>query len=197
MKYHTLTLLTRVLRAATVCGLGVFLGTTARADYPSEVLARSPLVYFRLNETVSPLFDVAANGGTEGATANGLYTGAASHPVAGILAGNSAASFSGGYVNVPFDPVLNPTTSFTVEGWFKPNTTQTGSGLVCAISSGHFASPRTGWLLYQAATGWNWRMYNQNGTSFSLSLVAGPAPVAGTWYHVVVSYDAAANFVQM
>lgn len=171
--------------------------SSARADYSSSVLGAGPLVYYRLNESVSPLFDIALNSGTEGSTVNGVYVGAATHPVPGVLAGDTAASFTGGYVQVPFDPGLNTSGSFSVEAWLNPATTQTGGNLVCALGSGHFASPRTGWLLYQAATGWNWRMYNLNGTSFSLSLVAGPAPVAGNWYHVVVSYDTVANSVQM
>ncbi|MEK7676551.1 MAG: LamG-like jellyroll fold domain-containing protein, partial [Verrucomicrobiota bacterium] len=59
----------------------------------------------------------------------------------------------------------------------------------CALASGQFASPRSGWLIYQSDTGWNFRMYNQNGTATSVNITGGPAPVAGTWHHVVAVYD--------
>jgi len=72
------------------------------------------------------------------------------------------------------------------------SSTRWGSGtLTCAISSGQFAAPRSGWLIYQSETGWNLRMYNKNGTSTSVNITGGTAPVSGMWYHVVAVYDGA------
>lgn len=34
-------------------------------------------------------------------------------------------------------------------------------------------------------------MYNNNGTATSVNITGGGAPVAGTWYHVVATYDGA------
>ena len=168
---------------------------TTHADYPTKVLANNPLVYWRLNDKAQvPDADIARNTGTLGAAINGYYTGTAVHPAGGALVGSadSAASFdgtAGSIVSIPYNAAVNPSGAFTVEAWLNPATELAAGGLTAALASGQFASPRSGWLIYQSDTGWDFRMYNQNGTSTSLDITGGPAPVAGTWYHVVAVYD--------
>jgi hypothetical protein len=181
-------------------------GVRTLADYASVVLANGPIGYWRLNETAQvPLADSAVNAGSLGAAATGYYIGTPGttfdHPTAGALAGSTdgAATLMGnpsggvaplGYMQVPFTPGLNPNV-FTVEAWLNPTDVDgTISGPThCALSSGDFASPRAGWLIYQSGEGWNLRMYNRNGTATSLSISGGGAVSPGSWYHVVVTFD--------
>ena len=177
--------------------LTVVLGGTiaALADYPSTVSSLGPVAYWRLNETATPpAADVAVNAGSLGDAAVAYYQGAASHPAPGALNGrtDSAAAFdgtAGTFAFVPYNPALNPPAPFSAEVWLNPSVDNPSGTLTCAISSGQFASPRSGWLIYQSDTGWNLRMYNQNGTATSLSITGGGAPVTGTWHHLVVAYD--------
>lgn len=181
-------------------GLVALLGsasTVVQADYASTLSGFNPLAYWRLNETTQPpAADVAVNTGTLGGAASAFYQGASVHPVPGALAGStdSASSFDGSAGTMAFGPYLpsmHVPAPFTVEAWLNPAVAHAaGSGtLTCALSSGQFAAPRTGWLIYQSETGWNLRTYNANGTATSLNITAGPAPSAGVWYHVVATYD--------
>ncbi|HAM71225.1 MAG TPA: hypothetical protein DCM86_06245 [Verrucomicrobiales bacterium] len=145
----------------------------------------------------TPVFDTAVNLGSLGEAANATYSGAV-HPVpTGLVAdGGTAASMKGGAsVRVAFNADLNPSESFTVEAWLKPAVSFTDSTLTCALSSGHFASPRAGWLIYQSAGGFNFRTYNQNGTATSLNITGGGPLVAGSWYHVVAVFDGTQGIV--
>lgn len=167
----------------------------AHADYPATVLSHGPLHYWRFNENiVVPAGDKADNLGTLGAAADGYYVGAVAHSMPGALASGSdtAAGFDttpGTAVSVPYSATLNPSGAFTVEAWLNPNADTTTANPTCALASGQFGSPRSGWLIYQVDTGWNFRMYNQNDLATSVSITGGPTPIAGTWYHVVAVYD--------
>jgi hypothetical protein len=180
------------------CGLVIGSGlVTTQADYATQVLANGPVAYWRLNDKVAvPAGDVAQNLGSAGAAVDGYYLGTSSHPITGALVGSAdtAAAFdatAGSVVNIPYSAAMNPNGAFTVEAWFNPGVEHAvGSGtLTCVISSGRFASPRSGWLIYQSETGWNFRMYNQNGTATSVNITGAVTPVAGIWHHVVAVYD--------
>ncbi|HRY50245.1 MAG TPA: immunoglobulin domain-containing protein [Candidatus Paceibacterota bacterium] len=184
----------------------VALGGTAieaRADYSSTVLANRPVGYWRLNETVQPpAADIANNNGSLGAAARGYYQGTVIHPMTGALAaGSDTAAIYDGVAGtatvVPYLKAMNPSSAFTIEAWLNPSVAyEVGSGtLNTAVSCGHLADPRSGWLIYQSETGWNLRMYAQSGTATSVNITGGPAPVAGTWYHVVGVYDGANAYV--
>jgi Concanavalin A-like lectin/glucanases superfamily/Immunoglobulin I-set domain len=102
-------------------------GTTSPGTYAATVQADSPLVYQRYQEPIDP---PAANLGTAGAAANGLFiydaqagvAGPSSPPYAGFEAANKAASFDagGGVVRIP---ALNlNTNTVTISGWAKATT---------------------------------------------------------------------------
>ncbi|MBN8248672.1 MAG: hypothetical protein J0L84_14685 [Verrucomicrobia bacterium] len=179
---------------AVLTGAG---GLPAAADYPSALSSLNPVAYWRLDEMAPPPdADIAVNLGSLGTPANGYYLGVSSHPVPGVLSGSDAgASYfdgtAGTFTLVPYDASLNPAAPFSVEAWLSPAVEfEPGSTtLTCALSSGQFASPRTGWLLYQSAAGWNLRLYNNNGAATSLDITGGGPPVAGSWYHLVAVYD--------
>ncbi len=175
-----------------------------QADYPSTVTGLGPVGYYRLNESAAVDADLAINAGTAGALGNGYYLKADEfspiHPTSpGALVGSSdaAALFSAGlaqYVTVPFATEINPLGSFTVEAWIQPASDP--AGLTSPLSFAHAGDPRTGWFLYQnnaVGGGWSFRMYKFSGLDIALNLVGGDVPVAGNWYHVVISYDAAGN----
>jgi hypothetical protein len=178
------------------CGVWCAFGlVSARADYPGQVLANNPVAYWRLNENVTvPAGDVARNTGSLGAATDGYYTGTASHPATGALAGSDDTAvavdgLAGSAVNIPYSPTMNPNGAFTVEAWLNPNVELAAGTLTCALSSGIFSDPRSGWLIYQSDTGWNFRMYDQQGLATSVSITGGPAPMAGAWHHVAAVYD--------
>jgi hypothetical protein len=84
---------------------------------------------------------------------------------------------------------LNPS-NFTAEGWFEPSAKQAPGDInVCAMSSVYASSPRQGWLIYQNATGFEFRAYNQNGTTPAVDITGGPLITPYTWYHLAVSWD--------
>jgi hypothetical protein len=160
--------------------------------YLSTLLALNPVGYWRLDETNQPLSDgTAENLGYIGSDADGAYSGAPAW-VTGALQGDTdtAATFLGATaVTVPFISQLSLSPPFTIEAWVQPVTTQPSGGFVCPLACGEFASPRSGWLIYQSATGWNFRLYDQNGLNTSLNIEAGGAPVPGVWYHIAATYD--------
>lgn len=188
---HTDKQLLKRLACCVLSGVGL---ASAKADYPAQVLANDPAVYWRLNDNPTvPAGDIAVNSGSLGASLNGFYVGQSVHPVEGALpAGGTAAAFNatgGTVVSVPYSAAMNNASAFSVEAWFNPTGENAPGTLTCALSSGQFASPRSGWLIYQSDTGWNFRMYNQNGTTVSVNITGGPAPVAGAWHHVVAVYN--------
>src|SRR6185369_15729216 len=67
--------------------------TTNAAGYATQVLASSPAGYWRLGESV-PVYAVATNSGSLGATANGRYINGVTN-----TAGPSGPSFPGFEVN--------------------------------------------------------------------------------------------------
>lgn len=192
MKNH-LRILTGMVALATCAA------TSVLADYASTVNSLGPVAYWRLSGTTQPpLADAAVNAGSIGEAANGFYLGTAIHPgpsalASGVGSGATFDAVAGTQVFVPYLPATHPAAPFTVEAWLNPAVEHAvGSGtLTCAVSAGQFASPRTGWLIYQGEAGWNFRMYNNNGTATSVSITGGGAPVASSWYHVVATYDGA------
>ena len=112
----------------------------------------------------------------------------------GALAGAVDPAFSttqptAQIVKVPYNAALNPGGDFTIEAWLKPSQTLSGGSLTCALSSMEVSGNRTGWLIYQSATGWNFRTYNANGPNTAVNITGGPVPTAGVWNHVVATWD--------
>jgi len=185
----------QILKLTGLVTLLIGATTPLKADYASTLSSYNPVAYWRLGETTQPpAANVAVNAGSLGTSAIGYYLGASTHPNPGALVGSSdtAASYdasAGTYTLVPYLPALNPAAPFSAEVWLNPAVENAPGALTCAISSGQFAAPRTGWLIYQSDTGWNLRMYNSNGAATSLNITGGGAPSAGTWYHLVVAFD--------
>ena len=176
--------------------LALFAVLPARgADYPNAVLSQNPPVYFRLSETTVPAPPVttAANLGSLAATGNGTYEGSQGffRGFPGALAdSDTAAQFDGSSqdVLVPYNAALN-TSTFTIEGWLNAKSVAAN----CALSCGNFASPRSGWLIYQYSAagqnGYEMRMYYNVGTGVAADAVGVTASVVGSYVHVVGTFD--------
>lgn len=178
---------------------------TAKADYAGEVLASGPLLYHRLNESVTtPTFDIAANTGSLGAPGNGTYVGSLNHPVAGALVGSSdtAVNLTGGKVNVPFNATLNPAGDFTVECWINPaNLTAANRVLVQAMINGENsgnANDRSGWAFRQNGGALTFLVGGTTGAPFyTTTATSGSVLTAGVWQHVAVVYTSATTNISI
>ena len=179
---------------------GVFLhpGPSARADYATEILADSPLAYWRFSDgVVTDDLDSVLNTGSAAAAGNGLGSGTYTRGVAGAVAGNTAIRFSqaapadiaytGGFA-VENHPAFNPSHTgpnpFTVECWVLPaNNTST---LLSPLGSMSFATGRAGWLIYQNAATWQLRIGDKASTS--PSVLNGGTVTPGVWQHLAATY---------
>ncbi|HEX5219636.1 MAG TPA: LamG domain-containing protein, partial [Verrucomicrobiae bacterium] len=176
------------------------------SDYQTTVTSQGPIGYYRLNETVQPVFDPAAyatNLGSLGAAADGTFV---SSPVLGFqgpFSGVSAIDLNGlsQYIRTPSSTALD-TTNFTFETWVKP---ANAPFFAYVASSVDFeATPgRSGWYLAQddgvtfgAGSAWVVRIFNQNGTGFG-GQVAAPILAADVWVHLVVTYDNTSKVLTM
>jgi hypothetical protein len=93
---------------------------------------------------------------------------------------------------VPFRPEINPPVGspFTIEFWARPTASDGDDGPVSnRLGSGN----RSGWVFFQrdAATGWNFRMYDGVGGNLGWDLTGGTA-VLNAWSHVVAVWTGSA-----
>lgn len=188
----------------SVCGC-LLLPAPSLADYASEVRADSPLAYFPFQEPSRSA--TAVNSGSLGAAGNG--TNSDTHPVQGALAGSrdGAAYYNGAGARtlVPFLAEMNPVAaeSFTVEAWFMPIAETDDAVGPCPLFNRLSAGDRQGWVFFQRSpgTGWNFKMYNGSGDAVGVDLTGQAttpnAGKAGTWNHVVVTWDGPASTATM
>jgi hypothetical protein len=97
----------------------------------------------------------------------------------------TAATFSTGSIDVPFDAALNPE-SFTFSVWAKAGSVLDHQSIV---TSRHDAFPELyGYILYIDPDG-NWSFWT--GRSGGWDGLVGPPVVLDTWTHVAISFDSA------
>lgn len=136
----------------------------------------------------------SVNSGSLGAAGNGTNTaGVVLNAPGPIVAGGlTAVTYSAGERTiVPFQLALNPvaSSSFTIEFWARPTAWDDDDAAI----SNRFAltgANRSGWTFFQrdAATGWNFRMYNGVGSGLGWDLTGGTA-VLNAWSHVVATWN--------
>jgi len=92
---------------------------------------------------------------------------------------------------VPFRPEINPAASspFTIEFWARPTATDNDDAPIGNRLGG--GGNRSGWVFFQRATGWNFRMYNGAGTALGWDLTGGTSTL-NTWSHVVAVWNGSA-----
>jgi hypothetical protein len=161
-----------------------------------------PVAYWPLHEAVTTLTpDFATNSGTLGAAGNGFYfpSGVTRGQAGALTDGDTAILTDGsaGLVTFPYSStVLSNNGPFSAEGWFV---CAQSANTQCAMSSVDANNPRSGWLLYANGVNpgtFNFRMYNQNGTTPSLNISSPTSGITvGQYYHVVVVYDGTAGYL--
>ncbi len=185
-------------RFTWVALLGSLCASEGRADYQATVVSQDPLAYFRLNDTTPSFPDTivaTTNSGSLGTSANGPFSGSFTRGVAGAIEGDSstAINFFGGGAYVPYSASLNPSGPFAVEFWVKPAGLNTGSTLTCPVGSLKIdGNGRLGWLFYQSASGWNFRVGSTTGYTGNLT---GGTVKPNEWQHVVGVYDGTSAYL--
>ncbi len=194
------------MKLAAAGALVLTTGLTARADYPSAVLADGPLTYHRFSEmdVTNDMVPVVVNLGTLGAAANGTHVttcrddliqqglpGALTDPDNTAISVPYSPNTHYNYVRVPWQAGLAYNGPFSFEIWTKPATKYFNYpfGMV------NWASPRTGWVFMQSdwdnlvtGHGWVFRIYRNSGTTSST--VACPLVIdTNHWYHLVGVFD--------
>jgi len=100
---------------------------------------------------------------------------------------------------VPWNAALNPNVPFSVEMWAKFNALGTDTTGTCPLSSfspyDYGGGSRIGWLFYVAGNPsgrWQFRLGAASGSGYAAICTATSGnAVAGTWQHVVVTFDGA------
>jgi len=175
-----------------------YAAATSSSAYVAAVNADSPALFWQLNDPLDP---PAANSGTLGSAANGLYisdaqagtAGPVAPPYAGFEAGNNSVSFNGGGGVVRIPPINLNTNTVSISCWVKATGAQPlGTGLVVggsgANASGLTIDPIFGGL----GLGYIW-----NGNNYGVSPTADlglPALPDSQWaFAALVITPSAAN----
>jgi hypothetical protein len=183
-------------------GIGYETGDSELGGVADDVLADSPLGYWRLEETGTN--GQAVNQGSLGAAADGAFLGGVTNGMAGPQAAafpgfeptNCAARFNGNdaKIDIPYSAALNPSGPFTAELWVR--LASLASNRYCPLSSINIAGSytRTGFLFYKSGTDWQFRLGSRTNIVAS---AAGGTPQSNVWTHLVGVYDghAAALYV--
>lgn len=135
------------------------------------------------------------NTGSLGSPGNGTNTANVTLGLSGaISAGNDlAVGYAGGaHTSVDFNPALNPAAGspFTIEFWAKPGIVVDDALGPAPVFNRVSSGSRSGWVFFQrsGATGWNFRMYDGNGSNTGFDLTGGTYSV-NAWSHVVAVWD--------
>ena len=157
----------------TTSGMNGF--SAAPSFYRAEVLADSPVSYWRLGEVTG------TNAIDELATSHGTYAGGHTLGVADALANdpNTAVDFDGlsGRVSVPDAAALQMSTSVSVEAWVRPDTV-TGSRWI--VNKGN----QYRLYIFDGNTYFGIRTPTGTDVNLTTTLVT-----SGTWQHLVGTFD--------
>lgn len=142
--------------------------------------------------------EIAVNSGSLGLAGNGTHLGGLEALANGNNPLAAAGGKAGGFIReeatqsiVPYLPALNPAANqpFTIELWVYPTASSDDSSPLFNRESDN---PRSGWIFFQRpespTAGWNFRMYNGNGSDVGWNLTGGSSEL-NTWHHLVAVWD--------
>ena len=157
---------------------------------PQALLLRL-VAFAALISSASAVPTTSYNTGSLGLAGDGANTAGVVVDQPGAIAAYidySSSYASGERTEVPFLPALNPAASspFTIEFWAMPTASDNDDAPVTNRLGGNVN--RSGWVFFQRAAGWNFRMYNGNGTARGWDLTGGTSTL-NTWSHVVAVWD--------
>lgn len=168
-------------------------------SYSSEVLADSPVVYFRMNESSGTTMVDSRGSGRDG-----TYVGSPTLGVTGATNatdGDDAVTLNGStqYASIASltagdDALKAMTGSFTVECWINYSSTSGTRGLLDRYGSG--GSTVSVWLLYSLGGKPRFLVRNAS-TSGDVYVDAATTLTTGGWHHVVGVFDDAADEIRI
>lgn len=137
---------------------------------------------------------ILQNTGSLGSVANGVAADAVTFGPGAVAAGNDQSAIynntAGVQTTIPYLTQLNPGVSspFSIEFWAKPTASDNDDAPVGNRVA--TTTNRSGWVFFQrdAATGWNFRMYNGVGSATGVDITGGTAPL-NAWSQVVATWD--------
>jgi len=136
---------------------------------------------------------ICINSGSMGVEGDASNTDAVSLDQPGVVAagGDFSSAYTGPalttHSRLPFKSLLNSSAPFSIEFWARPTLSNNDNAPVDnRIATGN----RSGWAFFQRATGWNFRMYNGNGSLIGFDLTGGTSTLE-SWSHVVATWDGA------
>lgn len=162
---------------------------SAPDDYAQTVMKDNPISYWRLDEATGATVAADSAGANDGAYKNSLALGASS-VITQIT--NAAVDFTGGYVEVPYTPALNPNGPFSLEFWSKLTRYDPNADTFCPVSSqGRLGSARYGWCVYlnNDGSGYEMHMGDATGVAGATRVSGATAGASGAMYHVVFAYN--------
>lgn len=150
--------------------------------YRAAVLADSPYLYWRLNETSGTAAADSSTNGTRVGTYAGTYTRNQTSPITGE-ADNRAVSFTAGYVSQNAT-VTSPST-FSIEAWIKSSSTAGGRILGFGNGTGGAQSTTEDRQLYLSTAG---KVVFGMGTTTKTYVTSPASYNNNAWHHVVATY---------
>jgi len=138
---------------------------------------------------------ISPNTGSLGAAANGSNADSVLLGLGVVTAGADKAAYYNGIAGtntvVPFQLGLNPAAAspFTIEFWANPATSDNDDTPVSNRDA--VSANRSGWVFFQRAAGWNFRMYNGSGGGLGWDLTGGTSTL-NSWSHVVATWNGSA-----
>jgi len=138
---------------------------------------------------------VSLNSGSLGAAGNATNSANVTLNIAGPLAapGDFAVGYGlGARTTLGYNAALNPAANqpFTIEYWAKPFSITDDAVGPAPVFDRVSSSPRSGWVFFQRSptTGWDFRMYDGNGSNVGFELTGG-TNAQNTWSHIVVVWN--------
>jgi hypothetical protein len=172
----------------------------APVGYSALALATDPTVYWPLHEPAGPTaFDyTGANNATY--SSSGVAYGVPG-PVGSVAVSLDGAD--GTKIVAPYSAALNPSGPFTVECWINPANTTSGSRVLVIdmINGQNLANTgdRSGWAFRQSGATLQFLIGDDSIPNGGYSLTATTPAVltAGSWQHVLATYDSATTNVSI
>ena len=152
------------------CAIGTLLANPVLVDHPAA--------FWRLSEYAG-----AGTAADSAGTNAGSYSGVGLE-APGAVPGDSAASFAGGaVVSIPASSALDLSTALSVEAWVKPAAAGADGGIFEKTIGGNV---NTQYLLLMQG---GYIEFRGKQAASGYVTAAGPVLAAGTWSHVVGTYD--------
>lgn len=157
-------------------------------NYAAEVLADSPLVYYRLDEiSGTTATDSSGNGH------HGTYSGGVTLDQAPLIQDGRAVLLNGTSGKIT-GPAVNLIGDCTLEAWYTPSSVSGTRYLIDHAAAGETAATN---MTYSVLTiGTSLQALWESGSGVNTAVSSGYALSVGTAYHIVVERDAVAKTVK-